>query len=834
MLPILEVESEILHHLTQSNRLVLTAPTGSGKTTQVPQILLRRGKVSGQILVLQPRRLATRLVAHRVAREIDTPVGETVGYQTRHDSRISEKTRIRFVTEGLFLRLLQSSPRLDGVDVVILDEFHERSLVADAALGLVRRLQETRRPDLGLVIMSATLDARTVASALDCPVIEAHGRAYPVDLRYQPGPRPAPPWDRAADALRDLLAREPEGDVLIFMPGAYEIRRTIEAARERLRSHHQPLSFFPLHGSLPPGQQDAAVSPCPHRKVIAATNVAETSITIEGVRHVIDSGLARVHRHDPRRGIDALLVEAVSQASTEQRTGRAGRTAPGTCTRLWSRTEQKARPAHETPEIRRLDLTEAVLQLKSLGVEDVQRFPWLEPPEARAVRRAQDLLQGLSALDENGHLTPLGRRMALLPMHPRLSRFLVAAAERRCLERAVLWAALIGERDVLVRPLRLQYTQPPEDDHPSDVVVRERAFQRARDLRFDPSACADLGIYANTCREVDRTCRLYRDACQRARLKPGRGGSTEDLVRCLLVAFFDRVALRRGPDTRHCAMAGQKRVELDPRSAARESAALVALDVRELEAGRIGVRTVLSLASAVDPVWLEEIHPGRIRIQTVTAWNDEIQAVEKLETHAYDGLVYFQQPRAGADPAAAEEILVEQILQGNLELEKWDCQVEQWILRVRCVGRWFPERGLIAYDEDDVKVILHEIVSGAARYSQIRARSCLPAVQNALSWQDQRFVEGMAPTHVRLPGGVRMKIEYYPDAPPRGRAKIQDLYDLHDTPRIADGRQQLLLEILGPNFRPVQVTDDLAGFWKNTYPEVRKELRRRYPKHEWR
>ena len=840
MLPILEVEPQILCRLSQGNRLVLTAPTGSGKTTQVPQILLRGGSISGQIVVLQPRRLATRLVAHRVAQELDAPVGQLVGYQTRHDSQISDATRVRFVTEGLFLRLFQSDPQLDGISAVILDEFHERSLAADTALGLLCRLQETQRPDLCLIVMSATLDARGVAEVLNCPVIEAHGRAYPVDIRYQPGDPQAPPWNRAADVLRDLLVRESEGDVLVFMPGVYEIRRTIEAAQGRLRNHSEPISFFPLHGSLSAARQDAAVSPCTQRKVIVATNVAETSITIEGVHHVVDSGLARVHRHDPRRGIDVLLVESVSQASTEQRAGRAGRTAPGSCIRLWTQTEQTARPARETPEIRRLDLAEAVLQLKSLGVDDVLDFPWLEPPETPAVERAIRLLTDLDALDRSARLTDIGRRMVLFPMHPRLSRLLLEASERSCLERAMLWAALIGERDILVYPLHSRYTRIPDDEHPSDLSVRERAFQRAKELRFDSAACADLGIHGSACREIDRTARSYRDACRRAGLKSTGRGRTEDLVRCLLVAFYDHVALRRDADLGGsagqfgCAMAGQRRVELDAKSVARESRCLVALDVRELKAGRSGVRTVLSLASGIDAAWLEETHPERIELRTVVEWNEEDRAVEQFETCAYDGLVYQRQPGIRVDPTAAEEILVAKILADDVKLEKWDQSVEQWILRSRCVSRLFPERGLISYDDDEIAVILYEIVAGATRYSHVRTRPCLSYVRNALSWSDQQFIEQMAPFHIRLPSGSRMKIEYYSDDPPRGRTRIQDLYGLRDTPRIAGGRQKLLLEILGPNFRPVQVTDDLAGFWQNTYPEVRKELRRRYPKHKWR
>ena len=836
MLPVLEIEDRIADHLRRGNRLVLTAPTGSGKTTQVPQILLRGGGMDGRIVVLQPRRLAARMMAHRVAHEMGCAVGDIVGYQTRHDSKISDRSRIRFVTEGIFLRQLQSSPDLDGVGAVILDEFHERNLASDMALGLVRRLQESHRPDLRLIVMSATLDASAVSTYLNCPAVSAEGRVYPVEIAYLPAQKAAPPWDLAANALRAFLDRNEPGDILIFMPGAYEIRRTVETCRRQRRPSDGPISFFPLHGSLPARQQDAAVGPCPDRKVIVATNVAETSITIDGIRHVIDSGLARVHRHDVRRGINVLLVESISRAAADQRAGRAGRTAPGSCARLWPHAEHDVRPAHGDPEIRRLDLAECVLQLNAMNVEDVRAFPWLEPPEDTAVERASALLIDLGACDSEGGLTPLGRTMADLPMHPRLSRVVVEAGERGCLERATLWASLIGARDILLRPLRAQYTDPIPDDYQSDLVVQERAFRQAQAARFSVPLCAEIGVHAAACREVGLTAALYRQTCRRMGLSLKGPNRTEDLLKCLLMGFFDHVATRRGAAALTCAMPGQSRVVLDGESVARhaeEAGFIVALDVRERITGG-EIRTILSLASEIEREWLERCHPDRIAIDTNAVWNPENRAVEQVETHSFNGLVYHRIERPDADPADAADILVDRIRQGDLKLGKWNDKVDAWIARVRCVSEWFPERGVIAYDEDDLRVVLYEIVAGATRYSQIRSRPCLHIVQNALSWPDRQFVEQMTPEHIRLPCGRRMRIDYRPGEPPCGRARIQDLYGQEDTPRVAGGRQKLRLEILAPNFRPAQVTDDLKGFWQRTYPELKKELRRRYPKHEWR
>jgi ATP-dependent helicase HrpB len=835
-LPVRQIEEQLLSAVERGNRLVLTAPTGSGKTTQVPQMLL--GAVRGEILVLQPRRLAARLVAQRVAAELGVPLGGLVGYQTRHDSKVSADTRVRFLTEGLFLRRLQSDPLLKGVGAVVLDEFHERSLAADLSLGLVRRLQEGARPDLRLLLMSATLDAESLAHWLECPALTTQGRTYPVAIRYRPSAAAVPPWQMATHALKELLDEEGEGDVLVFMPGAYEIRRTIQTMQDQL-GRRIPLVFYPLYSSLPVRQQDAALAHSATRKVIVATNVAETSITIEGIRHVIDSGLARVHRHDPRRGIDALLIENISSAAAEQRAGRAGRTAPGTCTRLWSQEEQHARPARDAPEIQRLDLADALLQLHALSAGNIDAFPWLDAPDIDAVDRASLLLRDLGAIDSNNVLTPTGQQMAQLPCHPRLGRFLVAAAARACLERACIWAALIGERDLLEQPLRKEYSQSAAA-WPSDLKVREGALVWAEDARFNAAACTGQGINAHAARQIGLTAKLYRDAARRSELKSNakakRGDQDEALGKCLLYAFYDRVAVRRGGgENLLCAMAGQRRVELDRNSCARQAQAFVALEVRELEArGDSQVRTALSLASAIDTAWLEEVHPERVSLEEETRWNAETRAVEALEKHLYGDLVYYQVPAAEVDAARAEEILVEQIASGHIRLEKWDRDVEQWIWRTRLLQRLFPQRQLVAYDDDETRVIYHEIVAGATRYSHIRNRPCLGHVQNALPWKEQQFVEQMAPTHWRLPAGPRMKIEYYSEGPPRGRAKIQELYGLEETPSIAGGKQQLLLEILGPNYRPVQVTDDLQSFWQRTYPEIKKDLKRRYPKHEWR
>jgi ATP-dependent helicase HrpB len=838
-LPIHLIRDEILSTLRSSNRLVLTAPTGSGKTTQVPQFLLKAATsvangAPQQIIVLQPRRIAARMVAERVARELGTQVGDVVGYQTRHDSRVGSNTIIRFLTEGLFLRQLQGNPTLRGVSHVLLDEFHERNLATDTAIALVKSLQESHRPDLRMIVMSATLDVRRVSAYLNSPTLETHGRLYPVQTHYLQKRTDADPWDLAADAVAELLDRRESGDVLIFMPGAYEIRRTIERC-ERHDQPGDPLSIFPLYSELPAREQDAALAPAPNRKIIVSTNVAETSITIEGVRHVIDSGLARVNRFDPRRGINVLMIEPISKASADQRAGRAGRTAPGTCTRLWTENDHRARPAHETPEIQRLDLAEVVLHLKSLGVDDLATFPWLEPPNPLALQQAIDTLEQLGALDERQRLTDLGHQMSRLPMHPRLSRMLIEAAKRNCLDRATLWAAFISERDIILKNASKRFSEDLPPGPRSDFPVLEKAFDAARAVNFDVARCSAMGLNALAAREVDKTRRLYADAV--ARTLPGSSlithrSSLKPLAESLLTAFPSHLAQRRSDSNLACALAGNRRGQLDPGSVAKHVGLLLPIEIREVGAGTT-VKTVLSLVTEIDRQWLDETHADRITHERHTFLNPDTLAVETVDRALFEGLVLGESPRE-VDKSRAADILAEEIFKGNLKLERWDEAVDQWIDRTRCVAQWFPERGLIAYDADDRRLILSEFCAGATRFKEVRDKPVLDHVKNALSWEDQRFVEQMAPERLQLPRGWRMKIDYTPGQPPRGRAKIQDLYDLTQTPTVAGGRVRLILEILGPNFRPVQLTDDLANFWTNLYPTLKKELSRKYPRHEWR
>ncbi len=847
-LPIDAHRDQIVAKLRAGQGLVLIAPPGSGKTTRVPGMVTEAVGNDSQVVVLQPRRLATRLVAQRVATERRERVGQSVGYMTRHDRAVGPNAKLVFMTEGLLLRRLLSEPTLPNVAAVVLDEFHERSLSADLALGLLRRLQRGDRNDLRLVVMSATLDAKPVADYLDCPTVEAPGRSYPVDITHIDQRVERRVWDVAAQQVAQTLSTTDEGHILVFMPGVFEISRTIAACRQVIDHAASHVKLLPLHGSLRPQEQDAAVAPSDDsrvRKVIVSTNVAETSITIDGVRHVVDSGLAKSPRYDVQRGLNVLLAEPISQASAEQRAGRAGRTAPGTCVRLWPQVEHKHRPAQLAPEVQRIDLCEAALQVQALTGQPIDAFDWLDPPAQDAVSHAHNVLQQLGALNGDLKLTDLGRRMARYPLHPRLSRMLVEARRRGCDDRACKWVALISDRPILIGPPKPQLIEQVGGEPMSDLIVAERAFDLAHAVRFDRAACEAIGVHAQAAREVRQAVEQLRsiqksvDHDSPAATRKTSDETERDLIAALLASFPDHIAVRRSAERPNCDMPGRRRVVIDKRSAVQRPGVLVALDVREVGHGD-NVRTSLSMVSLVEPDLLGEVFPDQLATRSQAVWNDDTASVEQAEQRVFNDLVIDETRRNAAEDVdldAAADLLVEHLWQNELRpLKRWDKSVTQWIDRARCVAAWRPKRGLIAYDDDELRLVLHELVRGATRLNQVRDRDCLTPVMNALSWDDQRFVEQMSPTAVSLPAGSRMRLTYQssPEPSVRGAATIQQLYGLTDTPTVAGGAQRVLMEILGPHRRPVQVTDDLASFWETTYPELKKDLRRRYPKHEWR
>ncbi|MFM2382421.1 MAG: hypothetical protein RL515_408 [Verrucomicrobiota bacterium] len=839
-LPIDALQADLVAACGRVRRLVLRAPTGSGKSTRIPQMLLDLNLVQGQIVVLQPRRIAARLLAARIAQERGVKLGGEVGYQIRFERVESAQTRIKFVTEALLLRQMASDPELKGVGAVVFDEFHERNLHSDVALALARRLQETHRPDLLIMAMSATLDTEGVTKWLgSAETLAADGRAYPVQVEYTHLPRNStrPIWDAAAEQVRRVLREESEGDVLVFMPGSYEIMRTIGAVRNLPESGG--VDILPLYGELPPEEQDRAVKPSPGRKVIVATNVAETSLTIPGVRAVVDAGLARIARFDPHRGIDTLLVEPVSQASAEQRAGRAGRTGPGRCIRLWSQTDHEARPLREVPEIKRVDLSETILLLLSSGWGEAATFPWYEKPDEKALQRALTVLADLGAVDAQGKLTNLGRRMSVFPAHPRYARMLLAAGDLDCVYEVCRIAGLAQGRDILFRKVddRTENARDSvEQEDGSDFFPRLALLQRAVEMKFDADACDRFGVHGQAARQADQAARQF------LRLAEGQGLPVSDRIadpaavrRCLLLGFSDRLAVRLDAGTLRCALVHGRTGELRRESSIRNAKLLVAAEVDEIQA-RGGVTTYLSLATAIEEAWLQELFPAEFSTVNQVRYDGSQRRVVTRVERRFRDLVLEAKERDDAPSDAASRLLAEEVAAGRLELEKWDAPVDAWIRRVNFLSKHCPELGIPPFDEAARRMVIEEVCAGAVAYRDIRDRPVFGVVRGWLTHEQAMALESYCPEKIILPRKKHpARIEYTEDGQAEVEATVQELYDFPGSKlRVCLGKVPMVVCIQSPARRTQQRTTDLDAFWKGSYEGVKKELRGRYPKHEWR
>jgi len=878
-LPIYEIENEMVARLRAANRLILSAPTGSGKSTQVPQILLNHGLLGeGQAVVLQPRRLATRLLATRVADEMKVRLGQEVGYQIRLDNVTSRNTRIRFVTEGVLLRQMLDDDKLRGISALVFDEFHERHLYGDITLARALDIQETTRPDLKIIVMSATIDSDQLAKYLatggmKASVLKSEGRTFPVETHYAVRPsyeNRAPVWEQAADAFTHFVQSGGEGDVLVFMPGAYEIGRTIETIKHRREA--KGFTVLPLHGELNPRDQDAAVARYENRKVVVATNVAETSLTIDGIRLVIDSGLARIPRFDPYRGINTLLIEKISRASADQRTGRAGRTAPGECFRLWSETEHRDRPAQEKPELQRLDLAEVVLTLKAAGVQDLDKFRWIEHPGDQRLASAEELLADLGALERancgselpgvpphpqslslgesagvrgkdatkaTASITTLGRRMLAFPLHPRYARMLIAADELGCVYQACLIAALTQGRDLMIRKVDSDAKGRREDKlgekAASDFFKMMQAWKYAAENNFQLEACQRIGIHAMTARQVGPLLDQFLRIAGREDLDvTPREVAEEVLQKCLLIGFSDRVARRLDSGTLRCEMVHGRTGVLARESSVHHSPLIVAAEVREI--GRTGgdTNTIFSQATAVEQKWLEELFPNDIATELKVFFDAQARRVYADEQRTFRGLALdlarIEPPPLGQ----SAQLLAEEVIAGRLKLKLWDDEVEQWIVRLNRLAEWCPDFELPNIGDDDRRVLIEQICHDAFTYKEIKERHVKPVVKTWLNAMQHTMLNDHAPERLKFSNGRTPKVIYSPNDPPHVSLRIQELFDVKEVPKVAMGRVSVLLHILAPNMRPVQVTQDLAGFWRDHYPRVKSELQRKYPKHQWR
>ncbi len=838
LLPIYEIRDALVERLTRGSRLVLRAPTGSGKSTQVPQMLLDAGLLGegGQVIVLQPRRLAARMLAARVAHERAVRLGEEVGYQIRLDNVSGPRTRILYVTEGILLRRMLADPTLRGVAAIVFDEFHERHLFGDLSLAQALALQEGRRPDLKLIVMSATLQGGALADYLaPCEVLESAGRTFPVEIEFlDREPQEEPVWERAAEAVARAFPAA-AGNALVFMPGAYEIQRTIQAIQHRLGA---AVPVLPLHGELPPDAQDLAVAAGGARRVIVSTNVAETSLTIQDVTLVVDAGLARVARFDAHRGINTLYVEKVSHASADQRAGRAGRTAPGRCLRLWTRRDHEQRPAAELPEIKRLDLAETVLTLKAAGVGDLRAFRWLEPPDARGLERAETLLRDLGALDgEAGAITPVGRRMLSFPVHPRYARMFLAAQELGCVRAAALIAAITQSRGMLLRADKRTEEQREEafGEGISDFQILMRAWAWAERQGYRVDACRRLAVHADAARQVGKLFEQFLGIAKGEGLDvAARPAEDAAIARCVLAGFADQVARRRSMGTLACDIVHGRRGLLARGSVAQGSRLIVAAEINDIEKREGDAQVTLNLATEIEEAWLREMFPGdfaeRMEVCFDSAQNRVVERREKI----FRDLVLESRDRDAEPSAAASACLAEQVLEGNLVLREWNDAIEQWIVRVNRLAAWMPDLGLPPIGPGERELLIHEACAGATCYRDIKDRPVRETVRGWLTPAQQQMVEKFAPERVDLPGGRRAKVVYDADADPTIAARIQELYGLEGALKIAGGRVALTIQVLAPNMRPVQVTRDLANFWVEAYPKLKTQLSRQYPRHEWR
>jgi len=842
-LPIYDVRAGITSALRQSPRLVLTAPTGSGKSTQVPQMLLDANSVEGRIVVLQPRRIAARMLASRVAQERNCRLGSEVGYHIRLDRKAGPETRILYVTEGILLREFLRNPNLDGIGCVVFDEFHERHLYGDITMARARKLQSDERDDLKLVVMSATLDVSTVERALEpSRTISAEGRTFPVDIQYAEKKinfDKTPAWDAAAAACEHAVQDSPGGDILVFMPGAYEIRRTVDALKHSKQA--RGLEILPLHGELAAADQDRAVATAGRRRIIVATNLAETSITIEGVRTVVDSGLARVPSHDANRGINTLSIRSISRASADQRAGRAGRVGPGTCVRLWTEREQHERALQELPEIERLDLSEAILALAAGGINDLNDFPWITPPPPQSILHARSLLCDLGAIEGENRLvvTELGRRMVAFPVHPRYARLLLESGDRDCVYEAALVAALMQGRSILIhsagREVQRRRTDAWGDEENSDFFVHFAALSVARRNRFQVDACRELGIHAQSARQVpplhDSFLRIAR--AQGLPINEEVPADPETVQQCILAGFVDQLARRRDSGSLRVDLVHGRRGELDRNSTVRKSELLVAGEIREVESRKNERRVTLSLCTRVKEQWLVEMFPQDFSREDAVTFDATGKRVVGVVRRKFRDLVLEEKnlPSAPAEQAAA--MLAEGIMDGRFHLKHWNHDVEQWIFRVNGLSRWCPELEFPHFGDPDRRLILEQLCFGSVSAKEVRDKPVKPVLREWLSAGHRTALDEYAPERIPLPCGRKVRVIYSQNDSPTISSRIQDLYGVNRPITIAMGKQRLRIQILAPNQRPVQVTDDPAGFWRDTYPAVKKELQKKYPKHEW-
>lgn len=815
-LPIEDVLATLRDTLAATRQALLTAPPGAGKTTRVPLALLNAPWLAGKkLLLLEPRRLAARAAAQRMASMLGEPVGATVGYRMRLDTKIGPTTRLEVVTEGVLTRLLQQDPSLQPYGLVIFDEFHERSLQADVGLTLCLESRRLFRPDLRLLVMSATLECGAVGDLLDrAPVVSCDGRMFPVETHYLDHPLTDRPDKAVVQTIRRALVRD-EGSLLVFLPGMAEIRRVERALLDAALS--PDVRIAPLHGDLPQAAQDAAIAPTAPgtRKIVLATSIAETSLTIEGVRIVIDAGLLRIPRFDPRSGLTRLDTVRVTQDSAEQRRGRAGRLEPGVCYRLWTQQEQASLTPRRPPEMLEADLAPLLLDLALWGTGNPSDLTWLTPPPAGAVAQARELLTALGALDAAGRITPHGTRMAELPLHPRLSHMLLTSASLRCTGLACDLAALLGERDIV---------RGHAGDRPRDLRTRLDA------LHGDRGHIGQATVDRGAIQRVLQTAALWR---QRLRAPADTNTGTDRAGLLLALAYPDRIAQRQpGTDARYLLANGRGALFTQPDPLASEPYLVIA----DLDAGSQWARIDLAAPIALDEI--ESLYAGRVVETESVVWDEKTGSAKASRQRILGALILTERALSKPDPSLMAGALLNGVRQAGVASLNWTAELNQWRARVQFLrriegpGANWPDLSddALAHNLDQW---LGPYLEGLTTLDRVKRLDLSHPLHALLTWDQQRQLDRKAPTHVTVPSGSNIRVEYdTPDLPVLA-VRLQEMFGCKETPRVADGTVPVMIHLLSPAKRPVQVTKDLASFWATAYHEVRKELRGRYPKHHW-
>lgn len=804
--PITPLLPDIVRSLSDHPRLVLEAPPGAGKTTQVPLALLDESWLQERkIVMLEPRRVAARAAAGFMARQRGEAVGETVGYRIRFENKVGPRTRIEVVTEGILTRMIQDDPMLEGVGAILFDEFHERHLAGDLGLALALDVQAQLRQDLRIVVMSATLDGEKLARFLDAPRLSSEGRSFPVQVVHFPARREETTEVQARRAIEHAVQAHP-GDVLVFLPGQREIARVHALLADALP---QDIAVLALYGELPVEKQSEALQPDPQgrRRVVLATNVAESSVTLPGVRVVVDSGLAREPSYDPNSGFSRLEVANISQASADQRAGRAGRVAEGWAYRLWPQS-QRLDPQRR-PEIALVELGALALELAAWGSDDLR---FVDTPPPGAMNAARDLLRRLGALAASNAITPLGKRMLALGTHPRLAAMLLSAGEGEDRALACDLAALVEARD----PLRMGGDA---------LAARWRALAAFRNGRA-PQDANRSGLAA-----IDAAAKQWRRRVREASVPPS-SVEAHRLGDVLMHAFPDRIGFQHPQDARRYLLANGRSARLFDDSALVGEPWIVVSELRHEARDALVQR-----AAPVDERCLRRDFADRFVTEDTVRWDASRRALSAQRESRFDQIVFDARPAGRVDPALAAAALTDAVRDLGPEALPWPDSLRQWRERVRCLREWMPDLGLPDLSDDALMATLDDWLkpafAGKTRLDALGEDDLANALKSGLDWSLRQRIDALAPARITVPSGMERRIEYAHGQPPVLAVKLQELFGLADTPRVADGRVPVLLHLLSPGGKPLQVTSDLRNFWNSTYAEVKKEMKGRYPKHPW-